>query len=294
MYYGPVEDNDIIYSVDKIRLKTYISYSLFTDVEFRFDTCWSEYVERKWTSGRAFNFFYNYSIKIDEDVSFYFGFLHNTEKRGLNDNLKYNLTVEFNPNKVQDNKILLYILDLSSEWYIKRLDMACDLKVNILDIIYDKGLKRSVMTISNGFDDKTYRIGKGNGHVKIYNKKKESNLDIDYDLTRIEITMEYEDFLISNMIIYKFDKTVFPEIYLQKYCYSFSDYKDKTMLAIMYAVQNGFPINELSRAYKTKLKNMLECVHKIKFNHIAATQAVKRIIFGYFNMKGRKNFVHFR
>lgn len=294
MYYGPVEDNNIIYSVDKIRLKTYISYSLFTDVEFRFDTCWSEYVERKWTSGRAFNFFYNYSIKVDEDVSFYFGFLHNSEKRELNENLKYNLTVEFNPNKVQDNKILLYILDLSGEWYIKRLDMACDLKVNILDIIYDKGLKRSVMTISNGFDDKTYRIGKGNGHVKIYNKKKESNLDIDYDLTRIEITMEYEDFLISNMIIYRFDKTVFPEIYLQKYCYSFSDYKDKTMLAIMYAVQNGFPINELSRAYKTKLKNMLECGHKIKFNHIAATQAVKRIIFGYFNRRDRKNWVHFR
>lgn len=294
MYYGPVEDNDIIYSVDKIRLKTYISYSLFTDVEFRFDTCWAEYVERKWTSGRAFNFFYNYSIKVDEDVSFYFGFLHNSEKREFNENLKYNLTVEFNPNKVQDNKILLYILDLSGEWYIKRLDMACDLKVNILDIIYDKGLKRSVMTISNGFDDKTYRIGKGNGHVKIYNKKKESNLDIDYDLTRIEITMEYEDFLISNMIIYRFDKTVFPEIYLQKYCYSFSDYKDKTMLAIMYAVQNGFPINELSRAYKTKLKNMLECGHKIKFNHIAATQAVRRIIFGYFNRRDRKSFVHFR
>lgn len=294
MYYGSVEDNNIIYSVDKIRLKTYISYSLFSEVEFRFDTFWSEYVERKWTSGRAFNFFYNYSIKIDENVSFYFGFLHNSEKRDLNDSSKYNFTVEFNPNKVQDNKILLYILDLSSEWYIKRLDMACDLKVNILDIIYDKGLKRSVMTISNGFDDKTYRIGKGNGHVKIYNKKKESNLDIDYDLTRIEITMEYEDFLISNMIIYKFDKTVFPEIYLQKYCYSFSDYKDKTMLAILYAVQNGFPINELSRAYKTKLKNMLECGHKIKFNHIAATQAVNRIIFGYFNRRDRKSFVHFR
>lgn len=294
MYFAPVEDNCITYSVDKIRLKTFISYSLFTEVEFRFDTCWTDYVERKWTSGRAFNFFYNYSIKIDEDISFYFGFLHNTEKREPNDNCKYNFTIEFNPNKVQKNEILLYLLDLSSEWYIKRLDMACDLKVNILDIIYDKGLKRSVMTISNGFDDKTYRIGKGNGHVKIYNKKRESNLDIDYDLTRVEITMEYEDFNITNMIGYKFDKTVFPELFLQKYCYSFSDYKDKTMLAILYAVQNGFPINELSRAYKTKLKNMLECGHKIKFNYISATQAVNKCIFAYFNILHRKNFVHFR
>ena len=83
-------------------------------------------------------------------------------------------------------------------------------------------------------------------------------------------------------------------IILQKYCYSFSDYKDKTMLAILYVVQNGFPINDLSRAYKTKLKNMLECGHKIKFNHILATQAVKRVVWRYFNMRHRKNFVHFR
>lgn len=294
MYYGSVQDNNIIYSVDMIRLKTYISYSLFSEVEFRFNTCWEEYVEKKWTSGRAFSFFYNYNIKIEDGISFYFGFLHNSEKRSDSDSLKYNFTIEFNPNKVQDNKILLYLLDLSGEWYIKSLDMACDLKINILDIIYDKGLKRSVMTISNGFDDKTYRIGKGNGHVKIYNKKRESNLDIDYDLTRVEISMEYDDFDVKNMILYKFDKKVFPELYLQKYCYSFSEYKDKTMLAIMYAVQNGFPINELSRAYKTKLKNMLECGHKIKFNHIAATQAVTRIVFGYFNRRDRKNWVRFR
>jgi len=294
VYYGSVQDNNIVYSVDMIRLKTYISYSLFTEVEFRFNTCWEEYVEKKWTSGRAFNFFYNYNIKIEDGISFYFGFLHNSEKRSDNDSLSYNFTIEFNPNKVQDNKILLYLLDLSNEWYIKSLDMACDLRINILDIVYDKGLKRSVKSISNGFDDKTYYIGKGNGRVKIYNKKRESDLNLDYDLTRVEVSLEYDDFNIKNMIMYKIDKKVFPELWLQKYSYSFSEYKDKTMLAILYAVQNGFPINELSRAYKTKLKNMLEMGYKIKFNNVAACQAVSRIIFGYFNRRDRKNFVHFR
>ena len=294
MYFAPVEDNDIVYSVDMIRLKTYISYTTFSELEFRLDTCWSGYVDKKWTSGKACNFFYNYNIKIEDGISFYFGFLHNTEKRSIDERSTYNLTIEFNPNKVQADKVLLYILDLSSEWYIKSLDLAIDLKINILDVIYDKGLKRKVKIENNGFDDKTYYIGKGNGRVKIYNKKKESKLEIEHDLTRVEISLEYDDFLISNMIIYKFDKSVFPELFLQKYCYSFSDYKDKTMLAILYAVQNGFPINDLSRAYKTKLKNMLECGHKIKFNHISATQAVKRVIWGYFNMRHRKNFVHFR
>ena len=287
MYLAEVEKNNITYSVDKIRLKTYISYSLFSEIEFRFDTCWAEYVEMKWTSSRAFNFFYNYNIKIEDGVSFSFHFLHNTEKRGESDRTEYNLTVEFNPNKLKLNKILLYLLDLSGEWYIKRLDMACDLKVSILDIIYDKGLKRKVDMISNGFDDKTYRIGTGDGHIKIYNKKKESKLDIQGELTRVEITKEYDDFPVSYMVNYKFEDC-FPELYLQKYCYSFQDYKDKTMLAILYAVQNGFPINDLSRAYKTKLKNMLECGNKIRFDKTSATQAVNRTIFTYFMRRGTK------
>lgn len=294
MYYGGVENNNIIYCVDKLRLKTYIDYSLFTDVEFRFNTCWSEYVEGKWTSGKYTNFFYNYDIVTEDGGKIYFGFLHNMEKRSSNDNLKYNFTIEFNPNKLRDNKILLYLLDLSGEWYIKRLDMACDLKVNILDVIFDKKLKRTVQVFNNGFDDITYRIGKGNGHVKIYNKKRESKLNIDYDLTRVEVTVEYEDFPVKNMINYKFDKELFPEIYLQKYCYTFSDYKDRTMLAILYAVQNGFPLNDLSRAYKSKLKNMLECGHQVKFNAISAKQAVTKIIFGYFNRLDRKNWVRFK
>lgn len=41
------------------------------------------------------------------------------------------------------------------------------LRVNILDVIFDKKLKRHVEIYSNDFDDLTYRIGKGNGRIKI-------------------------------------------------------------------------------------------------------------------------------
>lgn len=293
MYLATEESNNITYSVDMLRLKTYISYSTFTEIEFRFKNCWSNYVRKFYTSSRAFSFFYNYEIEIEEGRSFYFGFLHNTEKRSENERDVYNFTIEFNPNKLKENKIILYLLDISSEWFIKSLDVACDLKVNILDIIYDKGMKRNVHTFSKGFDDKTYVLGKGNGRIKIYNKKKESNLDIVGDLTRVEISKEYDDFNISNMILYKFEDC-FPELLLNDYLYSFADYKNKTLLAILYAVQNGFPLNDLSRDYKNKIKTLFEGGNKVKFDKKSATKVVNKVIFAYFMRRERKNHVIFR
>ena len=52
----------------------------------------------------------------------------------------------------------------------------------------------------------------------------------------------------------------------------------------------GFNIYGESRFVQYGVK----CGHKIKFNHISATQAVKRVVWKYFNMRHRKNFVHFR
>lgn len=64
--------------------------------------------------------------------------------------------------------------------------------------------------------------------------------------------------------------------------YTFEDYKDKTLLAIAYAVQNGFPINDLTRYYKKKIKNMFEGGDKIKFSKDAATKILRKVLFHYF------------
>ena len=50
----------------------------------------------------------------------------------------------------------------------------------------DKERKKDFRMFSCGYDNKTYYIGRSNNRIKIYNKKLESNLD--YDLTRVEIT----------------------------------------------------------------------------------------------------------
>ncbi len=281
MYYNNVTSYyNLTYSIDMFRLKTYIDYSTFSNLDFYLRTYYSLKIDKFWISDRIMQFKYNYRILIDEGKSFYIGFHHNNEEPEKND--LHNLTIEFNPNKLKDNKLLLYILNLSGNWFIRSYDLAVDLKCNIFDIIFDKGRKRKVQIYSNGGDDLTYRIGVGDMKVKIYNKKKESKLDIQGDLTRIEITREIDDFPIRDVKMLRYGTEYFPELYMNNYIYSISDIQDKTILPIIFAVQNGYPLNDLSRRYKEKIKKLFEGGHKIRFTDKEATEVLRRTIFSYF------------
>lgn len=286
MYYiSKTSYNNLTYSIDMIRLKTYIDYDVYSNLDFYFNTYYKDTIEKYWISDRKMMFKYNYQIEVEEGRSFYLGFHHNNEKDvepGL-----HNLTIEFNPNKLKDNILIQHILNLSGDWFIRSYDLAVDIKCNILDLIFDKGLKRHVHTFSNGGDDITYNIGKGDLRLKIYNKKRESKLDITGDLSRVEISRELDDFPVREVKFLDWGLDNFPDIYLNNYIYSLSDYKDKTMLPIIYAVQNGFPINDLSRRYKEKLKNLFEGGQKIKFTNKDATEVLRKTIFTYF-MKNQK------
>ena len=199
LYNQKIENNNIIYSIDKIRFKTLMSFTTFSELEFRFDTVWKDYIKQKYTSARMKNFFYNYDIEIEDGKSFWFGFLHNTEKREERNEF-YNFTIEFNPNKIKDNKILMYILGLSGSWYIKSYDLAMDLKININELNVDFSGRKEKKIISRGYDDKTIYLGKGDGRIKVYNKKKESNINNIKNLTRVEISRELTDFDILGLI----------------------------------------------------------------------------------------------
>lgn len=281
MYINEFSNNNITYSIDMIRLKTYLTYSVFTEIEFRFKTCWKNFIKKYYTTPQQKQFFYNYVIEVGEGQSFWFGYCHNTERRSFYENAQYNFTIEFNPNKLKDNKIIMYLLNLSGKWYLKSYDLAMDLKISILDLITDMSNKRKIYIMSYGFDNKTIAAGKGDGRAKIYNKKAESNLDIQGELTRVEISREYEDMPINDIKFFKYDNN-FPIIYLNNYLYSFNDYNDKTLFAILYAVQNGFPVKDLSRSYKNKIKNLLEGGHKIRFDNKTAGDVLRKTIFYYF------------
>ena len=276
-----VHDN-ITYSIDMIRLKTYITFDKFSEIEFLIDTSYKEKVKRFWLSDRIQNFHYNYSIEIEEGKSIYFGFMHNTEKaRFHKSDVTYNFTIEFNPNKLKDNSLVMYLLKISGEWYLKSYDMAFDISINILDLITDMSGRNFERVDNRGYDDKTIYLGKNDGRIKIYNKKRESSLNLLGDLTRIEISREVEDFEIRKVKILNYDN-VFPIVYTNDYIYSLSDYNDKTTLALLYAVQQGFPLRDLTKTYKSKIKTMLEGGYKIKFSNKIATDILRRTIFYYF------------
>lgn len=292
-FYSETQDN-ITYSLDMLRIKTYMTFSMFSELEFRFMTCWKDYVKDKYTSGDLRKFFYNYNIEISEGVSFWFGFLHNNEKRFedkeiFNENKNkyvvengFNFTLEFNPNKLKKNKIIQYILNLCNNWYIKSFDLAMDVKIGILDLIVDYSGRVEKKTISRGYDNKTVYIGKGNGRVKVYNKKRESNLNILGELTRIEMSVLCEDYDISRIAYFNIQKDLFPKIYTNRYIYTIKDYEDKTLLAVLYAVQAGFPVKDLTRSYKVKIKNLLEGGYQIKFDNKIVKSVVQQTIYKYF------------
>ena len=104
-----IKDN-IIYSLDMLRIKTYIDYTTYSNLDFYIRTYHSDKIKKYWISDRIMQFKYNWAIEIEEGKSFYFGFHHNNEKKDEHECL-YNLTIEFNPNKLKDNKLLLHILN---------------------------------------------------------------------------------------------------------------------------------------------------------------------------------------
>lgn len=281
MYLKKEENGNMTYSIDMLRLKTYITYSTFTELEFRLKTIWQENLVLNYTTGKMSEFHYNYRIVNDEGNGFWLGFLHNTEKRTQNELNRYNLTIDFNPNKLKDDEIVRYILNLSGEWFIKSYDLAVDVKVNIRDLIVNKGQKRKMLIFNNGGDNLTYEVGTGDLRVKVYNKKKESKLDMFGDLTRIEISRSCDDYPISEIARYQFGNN-FPEIYLNQYVASLSEYQDKTLMAVLFAIQGGYPINELTRSYKLKLKKMFEGGYKINFYQKYANSVLQQVIYHYF------------
>lgn len=298
LYNLELTKDNITYSIDMLRLKTYISFSDYSKIEFFIQMYFKDKVKKFWISDRPMCFHYNYNIELEEGRSFYFGFHHNSEKlknsdhKGENLDDLYNFTIEFNPNKLKKDKLLMYLLGISGEWYIKSYDMAFDIRINILDLLWDISGRSTEKVFSNGYDNKTVYIGSGSGRVKIYNKKKESNLFITGDLTRIEISKELEDYDIRKLSVLHYDGD-FPVIYTNDYIYSISDYegKNSTLLALLYAVQNGYPIRNLSRKYKVKIKDLLEGGYRIKFDAKIATQILRKNILYYFLDNDKVHFI---
>lgn len=288
IYNKKIDFNNITYSIDMLRVKGYINYNTYNELDFYLRTYYKENIKKFYISDRIQSFKYNWNIEIEEGKSFYIGFCHNTEEKlAERFNPEYNLTIEFNPNKLRGHPLIMHILSLTYKWYLRRYDLAIDIKVNILDLIIDKTAKRKYKIFGGSGDDKTYIFGtSGDKMIKIYNKKRESDLHITGDLTRIEITREVDDFFLADLVMWNYDN-FFPDIYLNQYVYSLSDFEEvkeseKTTRALLFAVQSGYPLRDLTRTYREKVKKILQGGYKIKFDNKTANQVLRQTILYYF------------
>lgn len=276
-----VFSNNLSYCVDMLRVSTQISYELFQRKIVSRETILKDKLT-VWNSSKICDFHFNYNYH-DDDCSFWFGFMSNKEKLDKKNNSRFctfNFTVEFNPNKVKNCSLLLCILKMSTEWVVKQVDFAVDIPVNIRNLCgFDKGRKECLMTYDCGGDNKTYYIGKKNNRVKIYNKTLESGLNC--DLTRVEITKYLDNLKISDIASYRYDG-YFPELFMSDYQLAIDDLKDKTLSALVFAVNSGFPLHDLSRKYKEKVKNFLQKKKPIDIDFKCFNKCFLNYIFYYF------------
>lgn len=108
--------------------------------------------------------------------------------------------LEFNPNKLHNCNSLLTILHFLNACVTLDLslyDIAIDIPYNkkFVTLVKDKRIYKKFCYDSAGVNVTEYLGTSADaGRVKLYNKTIESNLD--YDLTRLELTTSYTDYLI--------------------------------------------------------------------------------------------------
>jgi DNA relaxase NicK len=221
---------------------------------------------------KDYKYNYVYSVKTkEEEYSFWVGYRHNSEKVGVS----YQMCIEFNPNKVPPwDKVWLYLMTnyIKEDSRIVSCDVAIDLmNINIQNIVIDRKLKRDMFTYDKGGDNKTYYLGKGAGRVKIYNKARERGME-GVNWTRYEVSLKIDE------QVKWYEQINIKEELPGIYCYEQMQLcDDKTITALVYAVMNGYPVNDLSRTYKEKIKKMFnDC--KVSIDNNSITKCIREYV----------------
>lgn len=244
----------VVYSVDMVRLSIELYQEMYEElfkymnsIEFIKDEIEIQY----FTSIATFKYRDMFTIKL-KDCSFVLGLSFN----GL-DNIDRNKGfLEFNPNKCMHNELFIEIYQkimyCAFDVELKRYDLALDIpeerkNVRIVQDRRDYQLIKS----RNGLTEYLGQRSSG-GFVKLYDKTKESNLNV--TLTRLEITMDADTV---------FEKA-FPDIYITSNQFSFVanekelNATDLVLLELLQGVDNvNYYLNKLGRVKKEKLRQYI-------------------------------------
>lgn len=143
--------------------------------------------------------------KILGDVVFGHGFIKSVHNPFGDDGISYKDLAETLSDLFK--QVLTYLGMTTLHMHVKRWDLACDVPVTRSDVQLFKD-RRKYAQFYMSSEDFTEYLGQSDsaGRVKVYNKRLESGLD--YDLTRIELTLDsfgYSDLLHWFPEVYKTD-----------------------------------------------------------------------------------------
>lgn len=182
------------------------------------------------------------------DKSFYFGVQPNRDKPN---DYWTTCKLEFNPAKVGGlpmfNAFYRRLIANCKYLDFKRFDVAIDIPVAREHVIMLKDSRR-ISSIEYSASNKTTYVGirDKHGQVKLYNKQLESKLD--YPLTRLEITMSYDN------STYKEFKRVFPRTLVVG---GVDGLKDTDAVLFLACLEDQEYLNMLGRGKRKKIETLL-------------------------------------
>lgn len=277
-------------SIDKIQLVKNISTFNFKGLSKYYIDIWENdpqvqyYESTTWNKNRH-NWLYTGIDKNDKEFTIYVGYQSNIEA------IKNRFTLEYNPNKVDpENNFLQVMFNLllynKGTIEVQKFDVAFDyMGLRTTDIIFNTEGKKaySIHQFPNG-SDLTYYIGKGNGQVKIYDKAhEETDGQADYQKVRYEATIQAK-WDIKHINLYKCT-TSLPEQLLNDIQGLYDKQKglSPTDKLLVYSVQNGYPLKQLTYEQRQKYKKIISerqfIYTKIAPAQCGVEQALKEYIY---------------
>lgn len=236
--------------VDTLKLDVHIEYwESFGWNKYRHNWRWS--VDNE---SNKYSFFFSYSSNISED-------------------LKTRFRLSYNPNKVSScDRVLSYLLNIfrfeMEQVRIQSCDVAMDYEgVTTSDLTFDKGRKREYKIMKYPNSDLTYYIGNSrSGHIKVYDKANEEtknkNEMADYNKTRYEVTVK-DTIEFRNLDEWNY-KGELPILYINQVVGLFDNKKlSPTDRLLLYSVENGFPMDKLTKEQRRKYKKLISEVEQV-------------------------------
>lgn len=272
-YFNCLEVSNLKYSIDMIRFKfelsKYYQEKLYLLIK-------SLGVYDYYVSNRPFSYRELFKIKtFDLKYSFTLGVSLNGAKRSDSE-LCF---IEFNPNKLYDSielaRVITFINNFKTNLELALYDIAIDIPFGkkYVSIIKDRRVYKKFVYDCDG-NNVTEYLGQtaDSGRVKLYNKAVESNLN--YDLTRLELTTNCLDYLVVQkqmpklLVCVNFD--LFAPTKLSK-----SDY---VLLQLLWLCDNpNYYYRQLGRDKQEKLKPFVSSNFSLNFSEKVFNHLIKTI-----------------